>query len=111
MNETDRVRFRQKLLRMKHDLQALDEVATEAGKTVELDQARLGRLSRMDALQNQQMAQETDRRRQQQIRLIEGALRRIDAGDFGFCTVCGEEIDIRRLELDPTYTRCIRCAE
>ena len=111
MKNTDIEQIRRKLLRMKNDLQALDEVATEAGKTVELDQSRLGRLSRMDALQNQQMAQESDRRRQHQIRSIQGALRRIEAGDFGFCAVCGEEIDHRRLQLDPTYTRCIRCAE
>jgi DnaK suppressor protein len=43
--------------------------------------------------------------------MIEGALRRMDAGDYGYCTQCGEEIDIRRLEFDPANARCIKCAE
>ena len=111
MNDTELARFRRKLLASRADLQALDEASAEAAKTVELDQARVGRLSRMDALQGQQMARATASRRQQQLRRIDAALRRIDSGEFGYCTVCGEEIDTRRLELDPTYARCVRCAE
>jgi DnaK suppressor protein len=57
------------------------------------------------------MAQETERRRQQQLARIEAALRRIESGDYGYCYVCGEEIDIRRLAVDPTMTRCIKCVE
>jgi DnaK suppressor protein len=72
--------------------------------------ASVGRLSRMDAMQAQQMAQETERRRQQQLMKVEGALRRMESGEYGYCFVCGEEIDLRRLALDPTNTRCIKCA-
>ncbi|MES9972359.1 MAG: hypothetical protein ABW092_20190 [Candidatus Thiodiazotropha sp.] len=57
------------------------------------------------------VAQETARRRQQQLSRIEGALRRIDAGECGYCFVCKQAIDIRRLNADPTITRCIECAE
>ena len=78
---------------------------------MELDQASVGRLSRMDAMQSQQMAQELARRRQQQLVRIEGALRRIESGDYGYCSVCDEEIDVRRLTLDPTNTRCVKCAD
>lgn len=103
--------LREKLQRMRDDLAAQQDSMHEDTRPVELDQARVGRLSRMDALQGQAMAQETARRRQRQLDAIGGALRRIDAGDYGFCFACGEEIDPRRLQADPTNTRCIRCAE
>ena len=99
------------MLRQRAELQALKEGARESGDIVELDQSRVGRLSRMDAMQSQQMAQETTRRRGQQLQKIEGALRRIDSGDFGYCYICGDEIGEHRLNIDPTTTRCIGCAE
>ena len=111
MEEADLEQFRIDLLRLRTELQDLDESAKDAAKPVELDQASVGRLSRMDAMQAQQMAQETERRRQQQFVKIEAALRRIESGDYGYCYVCGEEIDIRRLAADPTITRCIKCVE
>ena len=77
---------------------------------MELDQSRVGRLSRMDAMQAQQMALESARRRRQKISKVEGALRRIESGDYGYCFVCGEEMDAQRLAVDPTLTRCIGCA-
>jgi len=57
------------------------------------------------------MAQEAERRRQQQLTKIGAALRRIESGDFGYCYVCGEEIDMRRLAVEPTITRCIKCVD
>lgn len=103
--------YRQRLLALRTSLLAIEQTSQEATRTVELDQAAVGRLSRMDAMQAQQMAQETERRRQLQLQKIAGALRRIDAGEFGDCHVCGEEIDSRRLRADPTITRCVQCAQ
>jgi DnaK suppressor protein len=57
------------------------------------------------------MAKESERRRQQQLQKIKVALKRIEENDFGYCSVCDEEIDIRRLELDPANSHCISCAE
>ena len=102
---------RQSLLRLRDELQSLQVTSRGSGETVELDQTKVGRLSRMDAMQGQQMALETERRRRQQLQKIEGALRRIDAGDYGYCFHCGEEIDTRRLDADPACTRCIHCAD
>ena len=90
-------------------LDNLDSLA-EAGKTVELDQTRVGRLSRMDAMQGQQMALASIRRQEQKLIAIEAAMKRIEAGDFGFCADCDELINPRRLEVDPTNTLCIDCA-
>jgi DnaK suppressor protein len=111
VNEEELEEFRQKLLRQKSELLALEEISREAGETVELDQAKVGRLSRMDAMQAQQMALEEARRRQHQLVKIDGTMQRIESGDFGYCYVCEEEIDLRRLAVDPTNTRCIKCAK
>jgi len=96
---------------MREEVLALDRAGAEDTRPVELDQAKVGRLSRMDAIQAQQMAEASARRRRERLPRIEGALRRIESGDYGECFVCGEEIALARLRSDPTVTRCIDCAE
>jgi DnaK suppressor protein len=109
--DEDRIEsFKRHLMQQRQDLLALQETADEAAGTVELDQTSVGRLSRMDALQGQAMSRERDRRRQIELQKIAAALRRIEAGDYGDCVRCGEEIAIRRLALDPAAPLCIDCA-
>ena len=96
---------------MREEIEQLEKVSGDASDTVSLDQTKVGRLSPMDALQAQQMAQETQRRRQQQLVRIRGALNRLDAGDYGYCLACGEEIGLGRLRIDPSATQCIGCAD
>lgn len=79
-------------------------------RAVILDQQSVGRLSRMDAMQQQSMAQAQERRRQARLKAIDAAFIRIADGEFGFCDDCGEEISHGRLEQDPTALRCIDCA-
>lgn len=91
---------------------AADDVATgDARKPVELDQQSVGRLSRMDALQNQAMAQAMSRRRSGRALRIDAALKRIDTGDYGQCLDCGEDISKARLDLDPTLPKCLSCTQ
>ncbi|MBW0145467.1 TraR/DksA family transcriptional regulator [Sphingomicrobium clamense] len=78
--------------------------------TVELDQESVGRLSRMDALQVQAMAEAQARRRSAARNRIRAALKRLDDGDFGYCIECGDDIAAKRLEHDPSVTHCIKCA-
>jgi len=111
MNDKAIEQFRKKLVLLKSELQETEEAYKQAGKTVELDQTRVGRLSRMDAMQAQQMALEAVRRRQHQILEIDGALRRIESGEYGYCFVCGDEIITERLDVNPACTRCMACAE
>lgn len=88
-----------------------DAEVTAAGRaTVVLDQTAVGRLSRMDALQNQAMQLETERRREVEIRRIDAALKRIEDDKFGYCTSCGEAIEKKRLEMDPSTPLCVDCA-
>jgi len=111
MEQKETAQFKQQLLDLRDELRGLEETFAESGKTVELDQSRVGRLSRMDAMQGQQMALEAGRRRRQQLRAIEAALRIIESGDYGFCTSCDEDINVRRLRVDPSNMLCINCAD
>jgi DnaK suppressor protein len=91
-------------------LRAASETTAENRRPVELDQTSVGRLSRMDAMQVQAMALATERRRHEEARRVEAAIRRIDEGEYGYCIACGEEIAAKRLGVDPTVPTCIRCA-
>lgn len=77
---------------------------------MKLDQSKVGRLSRMDALQSQAVAQASAARRAEMMRNVDAALARMDSGDYGDCARCDEPIDPRRLAADPTARHCIRCA-
>lgn len=101
---------RKRLLELKADLETLSEISEDARATVTLDQQSVGRLSRMDAIQGQAMAQAAERQRRANIQRIEATLKRLDDGDYGYCAECGEEIAERRLQVDPAAAFCIKCA-
>ncbi|WP_340150476.1 TraR/DksA family transcriptional regulator [uncultured Sneathiella sp.] len=98
------------LLARREALLNVMQSSTSDSQPVELDQSRVGRLSRMDALQGQAMAQETERRRKNELQRIESALARIKEGEYGVSVSCGDEISKKRLELDPSAPLCIDCA-
>lgn len=102
--------FRNELLSLRQSLHEAQETGDQAEETVELDQTRVGRLSRMDALQAQAMSIETGRRRRQKLVQIQAALRRMDEGEYGYCQECGEDIPEARLMVDPAALLCIDCA-
>jgi DnaK suppressor protein len=101
--------FRDLLTTKQSDLEAHKNIADVAAKPVTLDQQSVGRVSRIDAIQQQQMAlanrQQASALRQQ----IESALRRIDDGSYGDCLHCGEVISDARLQAQPWASRCIDC--
>jgi DnaK suppressor protein len=103
--------FRELLKARLLELRGLIAGARDQVKPVELDLSSVGRLSRMDAMQVQAMAQETERRRNLDLRKVEIALERLDGGDYGFCLRCDEGIPIKRLEFDPAVTTCVDCAQ
>ena len=92
------------------ELRALSNSARDSRKPVELDQSKVGRLSRMDAMQDQAMAQEAERRRAAELQRIDAALGRLKSGDYGYCVNCDEDIAPARLKLDPAVATCINCA-
>ncbi len=82
----------------------------DARAIVELDQNTQGRLSRMDALERQAMAEATDRRRALRLSQIEAAIQRMEEGEYGFCLDCGDEIAPERLDAEPCVLKCADCA-
>jgi DnaK suppressor protein len=111
MNETKIEQIRQKLLNHRSELQELEESSKEETNPGALNHVGMGNLSRMDTMQAQKVAEEGTRRCKRQILKIDGALRRINLGEYGKCFICEEEIDLRRLSVDPTITRCMNCEE
>lgn len=107
----DRERYKSMLIKRRSELVENLEQLTEAGKIVELDQAMMGRLSRMDALQGQAMAQANKSRTTTEIQKIDYALIRVSQDNYGYCAECDEKINPKRLEFDPTVLFCIECAE
>ena len=80
----------------------------EGARVVSLDQP-IGRVSRIDAIQQQKMAAAS--RRQQELRLgqVRVALRAIEDGEYGWCKSCDEPIAHRRLRARPETPFCLRC--
>jgi DnaK suppressor protein len=111
MDQASLAELRQQMLRRQEELRAESALAAESRSVVELDQSSVGRLSRMDALQVQEMALANDRRRQAELQRIEAALARMERGEYGDCVHCGEEIGIKRLRIDPTLQTCVDCAQ
>ncbi|WP_397543031.1 TraR/DksA C4-type zinc finger protein [Roseovarius salis] len=110
MNEPALNEFRDLIETRLRDLDEEDTKGEEGQSTVQLDQQAVGRLSRMDALQNQAMAKATGARRKAERARLTAALARIEEGEYGVCEDCGEDIAPGRLRLDPAATRCVECA-
>ena len=110
MNTSDVEKFRILIQNRLDELEQEDAMGEAGQATVELDQQAVGRLSRMDALQNQAMAKAQANRRLGSRSRLQAALRRLDEGEFGYCEDCGEDIAQARLELDPAAAKCIQCA-
>ena len=102
--------YKQRLLAIRQDLGNVKEINSQATQPVELDQTRMGRLSRMDAMQAQAISIASRNRREAQLQQVAAALVRIEKNDYGWCADCGERVDAKRLEFDPTVLFCIDCA-
>jgi DnaK suppressor protein len=92
-------------------LSAAAETQQQEGSPKELDQTRVGRLSRMDAMQQQAMSQAAARLSAAERQRIKTALVRIENEEYGYCILCEEEIAEKRLQFDPSLLTCISCAE
>jgi len=110
LTKTDIKAFEHELRNKRDELAILKAASADARQSVTLDQQSVGRLSRIDAMGQQAMAQAQQRQRDRHMMRIEQALRRIESGDFGFCRDCDNQIARKRLEIDPSVPLCIKCA-
>ncbi len=103
--------LKSKLLVLRDETQKALTQLESSTQTVSLDQNRVGRLSRMDALQAQAMAKASALRQQVLLDNLNSALAKIDSACYGRCLECDEWIAMGRLELDPSADYCISCAQ
>tara|TARA_Y100000588_G_scaffold294485_1_gene314393 strand:- start:77 stop:406 length:330 start_codon:yes stop_codon:yes gene_type:complete len=101
--------FRELLEARAKEVEAAMETNKGATEVVELDTS-IGRLSRMDALQSQEMAKELRRRKETELKSIAKALQRIENGSYGTCVFCRKPIAEGRLEILPDVLTCVKCA-
>jgi DnaK suppressor protein len=99
------------LEQLMHNLGEEQHLATQNARPVTLDQSSVGRLSRMDAMQQQAMAQASLERLGVHRRRVGAALDRLSQGNYGPCCVCGSEIGLERLLSDPAAPFCRDCQE
>lgn len=92
------------------ELDGLSKTSKSGRAPVILDQQSVGRLSRMDAMQQQSMDLAREERRQQRLGILAAALQRIEADDYGYCLRCDEPIKDARLQIDPAVLTCVSCA-
>lgn len=81
----------------------------DAARPVTLDQTSVGRLSRIDAMANQQMSKDLHQRENALELRIHDALVRLDEGTYGVCTKCGADIPYGRLLAMPEAATCASC--
>ena len=101
--------FRRALEERQRELEDQLNIGDDATKPVSLDQQSVGRVSRVDAIQQQQMALAGREQAQVMLRQIGLALQRIDDGVYGICLHCEEPIARARLEAQPHAGLCVDC--
>ena len=102
--------IKQSLLARYHSLQS-QLAETGESEVVELDQSRMGRLSRIDAIQRQQMAKKQRNRMKLELQEAATALRQLEncPQDFGYCEECDDLLPIQRILSRPETRYCVSC--
>lgn len=60
--------------------------------------------------ENDEVLERLDSSGREELQLLQAAISRIDAGTYGVCEQCGEQIAQQRLEALPYTRTCIKCA-
>jgi DnaK suppressor protein len=102
--------LRRELHRMRARLHRSMGISEQRSKPVTLDQTSVGRLSRMDALQNQGITQGLQAREAATLARVEEALARLERGEYGRCPSCERRIPYDRLLVFPEAATCAACA-
>ncbi len=96
------------LTALQAELEAYMLISRAGTETVDLEQP-IGRVSRVDALQQQQMAKATRARNDMRLRQVAAALAKAREGDYGCCRKCDEPVGFRRLKARPETPFCVEC--
>ena len=108
MTPEDLKSLQRRLRELREEIQSMLDASETGAAPVALDEP-IGRLSRVDALQQQNMTKSNRDAARLRIQQVESALLRFDDEEYGECLRCGEEIGLPRLEVKPEATLCIVC--
>jgi len=109
MNPNDLERYQKKLEELISDIESYLKKSEDSAAAVEPDKG-LGRLSRMEAMQDQQMVLELRRRKKRQLLEVGNAISRIEQNSYGYCIFCTKLISRERLDAFPEVQTCVNCA-
>ncbi len=109
LTDSERAEIRALLEELATKLEERIQTSADQAQPVQLDEP-IGRLSRMDSIQMQQMALAGMRREQQQLVRVRHALQLIENENFGTCESCKRPIGVDRLRFQPEILLCVRCA-
>lgn len=98
-----------RLVELVTELENALEASASSANPVVLDQSSVGRLSRMDAMQQQAMAKATRDKAQLRLAQCKIALSAFDREEYGLCRKCEEPIGYRRLSAKPEAPFCVEC--
>lgn len=99
-------RMEKRILKLEKSIAELEEVTKPVAPDVSI-----GRLSRLDAINNKSVAERTLREQRKDLEMIRHSLTLYGTPDFGKCTRCGSEIQVGRLKFMPESNKCINCAK
>ena len=99
------IEIRKRLIKIEGHIIELRELS----KPIEPDCA-IGRVSRMDAINNQSINQASLEKKLIQQNGLQAALENINQDDFGKCLNCGAEIQMGRILIMPESRKCVNCS-
>ena len=109
LSEEEAETLRAQLVKLVTELEGSLRASAASANPVELDQSSVGRLSRMDAMQQQAMAKATRQKAQLRVTQCKAALSAFDRDEYGFCRKCEEPIGYPRLSAKPEAPFCLSC--
>ena len=103
---TIKTRMERRIRQLKASVKDLEEITKPVTPDVSI-----GRLSRLDAINNKSVAERTLREQRKDLEILHHSLSLYGSPDFGKCTRCGEGIQFGRLKFMPESNKCIACAK
>jgi DnaK suppressor protein len=110
--ELDTIQLKQLINLLTEQKQQLNQqlASSEASsQPVALDQQSVGRVSRIDAIQQQQMAKANRQQDTLTLKATIAALKRVENDEYGYCLECGESVGFSRLRIQPHAEMCLEC--
>lgn len=109
MKESEKKELKKRILQLMKEMEHEIKLLEEHVKPISPENS-LGRISRMDAINNKGVAEVSMRNKKSKLSKLRVALENIDRSNFGSCSDCGRTIQAGRLMFMPESTRCMRCA-